>query len=598
MKRHSLQRKIIVSSSLIVLLSLVMVLVGAIGISRSKQFSAGILPLTQELSDLKLFNAHLESLDRDLEEFFVTGSQFLAGKVLALLSHMDDPMTSLHSINSHAESIHRLDELLGILSGNIEALLGDTPLSSRRQNELVVSTFDVLRDIGATHQILTDANLDEISNHMAAQQDTIRLAVLLVVLFGAAITAAFLIFGFRLSYHISNSILSIKQAAARIAGGDLDSRVHVNSKDEIGELADDLNSMVVQLQESMRALQASEEQFRLIASQVPGIVFQVLIRPGRNYQFRFVSPRFTQMLGVPTDSWSEDLVRFVHPDHLRSFRVSWIRAIRDRDEWHQEFCLITLDNNERWFSGMAAPGESEDELMYTGILLDITEKKRAELDLIDVLETKSLLMTEMHHRVKNNLQIVSSLIRIEASLGRDERVARQMQNTALRVQAMGLLHEQLYQHDNLSSIQAPVFFGALVEQVYNVYRTEDLNVTIVYDIDDLSLNSETAMPCGFILNEIVTNSLKHAFGNGSGGEIGVSLKKRDDLLVMVVYDDGKGLEPGIDFRNNRGLGLQMIDMLAKQLHGSVKIDRTKGTKFTLELRRDFKEEKRWRRSGS
>ena len=106
------------------------------------------------------------------------------------------------------------------------------------------------------------------------------------------------------------------------------------------------------------------------------------------------------------------------------------------------------------------------------------------------------------------------------------------------------------------------------------------------------------MPCGFILNEIVTNSLKHAFGNGSGGEIGVSLKKRDDLLVMVVYDDGKGLEPGIDFRNNRGLGLQMIDMLAKQLHGSVKIDRTKGTKFTLELRRDFKEEKRWRRSGS
>ena len=575
-----------------------MVLVGAIGLVRSRQFSAGILPLTQELSDLKLFNAHLESLNRDLEEFFVTGSQFLAERIREVSSRMDDSMTSLHASDSHPESTHRIDELLRILSTNFDALFGDTPLSSRRQNELVVSTFDVLRDIGATHQILTDANLDEISIHMAAQQDTIRLAVLLVVLFGVAITAVFLILGFRLSYHISNSILSIKQAAARIAGGDLDFRVHVDSKNEIGDLADDLNSMVEQLQKSMRALQASEEQFRLIASQVPGIVFQVLIRPDRNYQFRFVSPRFTQMLGVPTDSWSEDLVRFVHPEHRRSFRISWIRAIRDRDEWHREFRLLTLDNNERWFSGMAAPGEFEDELMYTGILLDVTEKKRAELDLIDALETKSLLMTEMHHRVKNNLQIVSSLIRIEASLSRDERVARPMNNTALRVQAMGLLHEQLYQQDNLSSIQAPAFFGALVEQAHNVHRTKDLNVSIVYDIDDLSLNAETAMPCGLILNEIVTNSLKHAFVNGNGGEIGVSLKECDDLLVMVVYDDGKGIEPDVDLRGNSGLGLQMIDMLAKQLRGSVQIDRAEGTKFTLELRRDFKEEKRWGRSGS
>ena len=163
---------------------------------------------------------------------------------------------------------------------------------------------------------------------------------------------------------------------------------------------------------------------------------------------------------------------------------------------------------------------------------------------------------------------------------------------------MGLLHEQLYQQDNLSSIQAPAFFGALVEQAHNVHRTKDLNVSIVYDIDDLSLNAETAMPCGLILNEIVTNSLKHAFVNGNGGEIGVSLKECDDLLVMVVYDDGKGIEPDVDLRGNSGLGLQMIDMLAKQLRGSVQIDRAEGTKFTLELRRDFKEEKRWGRSGS
>lgn len=213
---------------------------------------------------------------------------------------------------------------------------------------------------------------------------------------------------------------------------------------------------------------------------------------------------------------------------------------------------------------------------------DVTERKQAEAQLRASLEEKEVLLKEIHHRVKNNLQVVSSLLKLQAESIQDPQVAGLFQESQHRVRAMGLLHERLYQSENLAHIDLADYVRGLVVYLSRSYSLREVRIQV--NVDNLTLDIQRAVPFGLIINELVSNSLKHAFPPGQPGELWVTVEHRDDTLALLVSDNGVGLADELDIEHSPSMGLQLVRSLCMQLHGALTVTRQpQGTLFTVTL---------------
>ena len=197
------------------------------------------------------------------------------------------------------------------------------------------------------------------------------------------------------------------------------------------------------------------------------------------------------------------------------------------------------------------------------------------------LAAKEVLLREVHHRVKNNLQIIASLLNMQAdSLPDSFRAA--IDESQLRVRSMALLHEQLYTGERLDQLDFGGYISTLTHDLFATYSARSGEVRLALQVEPVALDIDRAVPCGLILNELVTNSLKHAFPAGRPGEIRVELSSREGAIVLRVLDDGVGLPPGFNCRSSRSLGLRIVHILAAQLNGRLTCRSEAGvTGFTL-----------------
>ena len=209
---------------------------------------------------------------------------------------------------------------------------------------------------------------------------------------------------------------------------------------------------------------------------------------------------------------------------------------------------------------------------------DITERKKVEDKLKTSLHEKELLLKEIHHRVKNNMQIISSLLSLQSNYIDDDVTIQVLRESEVRIRAMSLVHESIYLSDNLSSIYFQNYIPRLVMNIISHYNAEFINSK--FDIEDIILNIETAIPCGLIVTELVTNSIKYAFSRDEG-VINVKFTRKLDKLKLVVSDSGIGLPDYLLKEGSNSLGLLLVKMLVKQLEGELKIDNTNGTTFTI-----------------
>jgi two-component sensor histidine kinase len=213
--------------------------------------------------------------------------------------------------------------------------------------------------------------------------------------------------------------------------------------------------------------------------------------------------------------------------------------------------------------------------------MDITREKQAESRIQKSLEEKEFLLKEVHHRVKNNLQIVASIIQMESDMNPDKFAQKYLNNTLMRVQAIDSLHKELYEYHDLQRIDMNKYLTSIVSQILSIYQTGISNKKIVFDIADIMMNIENAMPCGFIISELVTNSIKYAFPGDSSGEIGIVLKNTTTGFLLIAYDTGVGLARDFDMGSDSGLGLQLVSILVTQLHGDITADNQNGIKCTI-----------------
>jgi PAS domain S-box-containing protein len=216
------------------------------------------------------------------------------------------------------------------------------------------------------------------------------------------------------------------------------------------------------------------------------------------------------------------------------------------------------------------------------IARDITAGKQSEVLIREALKEKEVMLKEINHRVKNNLQVVSSFLFLQSSQVKDPLTRQFLTETQNRVASMALIHDSLYQSQNLSRIEFGRYVRKLSSDLFHSYGANKDLIKLRVNIPETYLAVDTAIPCGLIINELLSNSLKHAFPGGRTGEIGIDLAaETDNKVTLIVRDDGVGVAQGIDIRRTTSLGMQIVNGLVKQLKGSLELNRRPGTEFKI-----------------
>jgi len=274
---------------------------------------------------------------------------------------------------------------------------------------------------------------------------------------------------------------------------------------------------------------------------------------------------------------------FIHGTTVPAEQCPFQRMLQTKRREH-----TVMQRGGKWFDVVVDPllDDAGDVKGAVHIMYDVTERKRAEEQIRESLGEKEILLKEIHHRVKNNLQVIMSLLRHQAEYAQDERIHDIFLESQSRIKAMSFIHEKLYQSDNLAKVDLRDYISSLAKSLISTYKVNTAQIKLAVDADGISLGVDTAIPCGLIINELVSNSLKHAFPDNRTGKINITVRPvRPGELELVVGDDGVGIPMDLDIINAKSLGLHLVTLLAKnQLRGNIEMMRNTGTRFRIRFK--------------
>lgn len=300
-----------------------------------------------------------------------------------------------------------------------------------------------------------------------------------------------------------------------------------------------------------------------------------------------LSPRSESIFGFAPGFFpgtQEAFINCIYPKDRPAIEQSIQQTLLNKTPHNSENRIIWPDGTIHWIScmGNLICNQTGQPIRMTGVVIDINERKLAEKALRTSLKEKEVLLKEIHHRVKNNLQIISSLLKLQSSYIKDEEVITLFAESYNRVRSMALLHEKLYHSVDLARINADDYICNLTKNLFSSYNVSFSSLNLKTTIDNIKLDIDTAIPCGLIINELVTNSLKYAFPGIRKGQICITFLQQDNnTLYLKVSDDGVGLPPDFDIEQIQSLGLQLVVNLTEQLGGKLEIDSTNGTSFAI-----------------
>jgi PAS domain S-box-containing protein len=344
-----------------------------------------------------------------------------------------------------------------------------------------------------------------------------------------------------------------------------------------------LESRSRDLEATLAALRESEELFRTTFELAGSGIVQVSLS-GR---FTRVNKRFCEIVGYTEGEILE--LRFqdiTHPDDLDEDLANASRIIGGEiNSYSLEKRYVCKDNSLVWVSLTVSLVRDESEVpsYFIAVAEDTTKRKNTELAVQSSLAEKEVLLREIHHRVKNNMQVISSLLNLQAKNIEDPRLNKVFQESQSRVRAMALIHEILYQSGNLGRIDLGEYVSKLATGLIRMYGTGPDRINLNIGAQDVTLGIDDTVPCGLVINELLSNSLKYAFRDGRTGEIGIDAAPvGNGEITLVVHDDGVGIPAEIDIRNTDTMGMRLvIGLVESQLGGQVDLDRDHGTRFTI-----------------
>jgi len=452
-------------------------------------------------------------------------------------------------------------------------------------NATTVAGFTLLRDIYGNPSLVIKEVLPR-TIYQAGLASTNTFLGLLVI--AGVILLTCMVWALRQS--VLAPILRINTSLARIrTSDDLSKRVPERGDVELVWLARAINATLASLESSHAerdvidiALRSSEQQFRAVAESAADAIVTVDHTGVITYWNTAAENMFgyapSEVQGKPITAIFSDEFGKMHLEAatLRSATASSVE---------QEYSVKRRDGTLVPIEPRLSMWETRDGKFVTAVIRDINERKRAEEQIRTSLREKELLLSEIHHRVKNNLQIVSSLLSLQSDYVTDADALAMFRESQQRVKSMALIHEKLYESEDFAHIDFSDYLAALSSHLISSYQRP--SVRLLIEGCTTSVDITTAIPCGLIVNELVTNAFEHAFPDGREGTITVSLCMDDaGTHVLSVSDDGVGFPEDLDFRNTKSLGLQLVTALVNQLDGTIDLSRENGTAFVISFHVD------------
>jgi PAS domain S-box-containing protein len=332
-------------------------------------------------------------------------------------------------------------------------------------------------------------------------------------------------------------------------------------------------------------LQESEERYQNLAKISPVGIFRADMTGATSY----VNPMWCRIAGLTeAQALGFGWLDAVHPDDRDALSRGWQETIRQRQPSFADYRFQRPDGTVVWVMGQATPEmNTQGQIVgYVGTITDISERKRAEELNRSQLDEKEVLLKEVHHRVKNNLMTIIGLVKMQEAKVQDGSITVLMRELEGRVRSMAMVHENLYKSQDLARVDLQNYIEMLSAHIRAQFGS-DRPVIIRVQAVGAEVDLNTAIPCGLILNELITNAFKHAFrgarrpGGPADCEVAITVKREGGELVMTVSDNGTGLPEALDWEKAETLGLKLIKMLSRQLNGALELDRTGGTTFRL-----------------
>lgn len=282
------------------------------------------------------------------------------------------------------------------------------------------------------------------------------------------------------------------------------------------------------------------------------------------------------------DNFMEMLLQYVHEKVQPSLLDFYTKTTYG--EPHQFEGIVRSKNGEDiWLQTFLSPIKVEGKERYdlAVMAMDITDKKESEIELTKSLKEKEVLLKEVHHRVKNNLQVISSILNLQSSYVKDHNTLEILRESQNRVKSMSFIHESLYRSKDFSQVNFSDYMNNLINNVVHTFLLPNKDVVLVTDLGGVNLNLDQAIPCGLIVNELLTNAMKYAFTDIEDPTLEVRIAEEGNRVNLWIEDNGVGLPEDFNLDETDSLGLQLVQTLIEQIEGTLTLKRERGTKYFL-----------------
>jgi len=339
-------------------------------------------------------------------------------------------------------------------------------------------------------------------------------------------------------------------------------------------------AIALKRQQTERALKESEEKFRTLAELAPTAICIIESPEKCLYANKFwetltgYSFAETQQIR-PIDLVSSEKL----PELLASLRQAFQGTL---PAGGAELEIFRKDGQTRWISYQAKLIDYAGKPAILATAMDITERKNAKIKIQNLLNEKEILLREVHHRIKNNMMAIESLLSLQMRRVQLPETISALQDATSRIKSMGVLYEKLYRSSNFNEIEIKDYLITLINEVVWLFPNPD-SVKILPKIDNFNIDARISFPLGIMINELLTNSMKHAFTGRKNNRITVTAACSNQHVTISIQDNGIGIPESIDFTQSSGFGLQLVNLLTEQINGQIRLERGKGTKFIIEF---------------
>lgn len=335
------------------------------------------------------------------------------------------------------------------------------------------------------------------------------------------------------------------------------------------------------IKKTQKRLKESEDRWKRLVMKNPQP-----IQITQDARIIFINQSGVELYGAESE---EELIGKSVYEFSDSERVDIIKQRKNRLENNQpveevfEHKINCLDGRERHVEIYSIPTTYKNKSTIQSVIYDVTERKKKEEQIVKSLDEKKMLLKEIHHRVKNNLAVISGLLELQAMSTEEKSTKNTLRDSQFRIKSIAMIHEKLYQSKKFSDIGFDQYLKELVETILEAYSSKEKEVTIDYDLDAFTLDLKQAIPCSLIVNEVMVNCFKHAFDSMKKGEISIKTKYEKPEIAITIKDNGSGLPEDFDINQQQSLGMTLIQTLAQQLKGDIRFYQAdpRGTVFEL-----------------